>query len=110
MWRPDEQVEMDVDADGEPLEEYNEGRNLRNTLDAITAALEETGDKEAAIAGYRGVLDYEVTDAAGPSDGVGKAKEEAIYGLAKGYADCKRSVFPVKKLLCGLPFHSRLGL
>lgn len=102
MWRPEEQVEMEVDADGEPVEEYNEGKNLRKTLDAVTAALEETGDKEAAIAGYRGVLDYEVTDAAGPSDRVGKAKEEAIYGLAKAYADSKRSVFATVEKLLGV--------
>lgn len=90
MWQPKDQAEMEVDADGEPLEEYDEGKDLRKKLDAVTEALEQTGDKEAAIVGYRAVLDYEVTDAAGPTDSVGKVKEEAIYGLAKTYADSKR--------------------
>lgn len=88
MWQPEKAVEMDVD--GEAVEEYDEGRDLRKKLDEITAALGETGDQEAAIAGYRGVLDYVCTDAAGPSESVGKVKEEAIYGLAKAYADSKR--------------------
>lgn len=83
---------MEVDADGEPVQDHDEGRDLRTTLDAVTAALEATGDQQAAIVGYRGVLDYEVTDPSGPSDTVGKVKEEAIYGLAKAYADSKRSV------------------
>lgn len=79
-----------MDVDGEAVEEYDEGRDLRKRLDEITAALGETGDKAAAIVGYREVLDYVCTDAAGPSESVGKVKEEAIYGLAKAYADSKR--------------------
>lgn len=90
MWQPEKPVEMDVD--GEAVEEYDEGRDLRKKLDEITAALGEAGDQEAAIVGYRGVLDYVCTDAAGPSESVGKVKEEAIYGLAKAYADSKRYV------------------
>lgn len=81
---------MEVDADGELIEEYDEGRDLRKTLDTVTAALTETGDRDAAIVGYRGVLDYESTDPSGPSDSIGKVKEEAIYGLAKTYAKDKR--------------------
>lgn len=79
-----------MDVDGEVVEEYDEGRDLRKKLDEVTAALGESEDKEAAIVGYRGVLDYVCTDAAGPSESVGKVKEEAIYGLAKAYADSKR--------------------
>lgn len=79
-----------MDVDGEVVEEYDEGKDLRKKLDAITATLGESGDQAAAIVGYREVLDYECTDSAGPSESVGKVKEEAIYGLAKAYADSKR--------------------
>lgn len=79
-----------MDVDGEAVEEYDEGRDLRKKLEGITAALGETGDKATAIVGYREVLDYICIDAAGPSESVGKVKEEAIYGLAKAYADSKR--------------------
>lgn len=90
MWQ-EQPVEMDVEG-GEAVEEYDEGRYLRKTLDAVTASLGETGDQAAAIKGYRGVLDYESVDPAGPPDSVGKVKEEAIYGLAKAYADSRRLV------------------
>lgn len=89
MWQ-EKPVQMEVEEEG--VEEYDEGKELRKTLDDVTAALAETGDQAAAIKGYRNVLDYEVTDPTGPSDSVGKVKEEAIYGLAKSYADSKRSV------------------
>lgn len=81
-----------MDVDGDAVEEYDEGRDLRKKLDEITAALGETGDQAGAILGYREVLDYVCTDAAGPSESVGKVKEEAIYGLAKAYADSRRCV------------------
>lgn len=89
MWQ-EKPIEMEVEGEG--VEVYDEGRDLRKRLDEVTAALVETGDQAAAIAGYRGVLDYESTDPAGPSESVGKVKEEAIYGLAKAYAHSKRSV------------------
>lgn len=90
MWQ-EQPVEMDVEG-SEAVEEYDEGRDLRKTLEAVTASLAETGDQAAAIKGYRGVLDYKSVDPAGPPDSVGKVKEEAIYGLAKAYADSRRSV------------------
>lgn len=90
MWQ-EQPVEMEVEGT-EAVEEYDEGRDLRKTLDAVTASLQETGDQAAAIKGYRGVLDYESVDPAGPPDTVGKVKEEAIYGLAKAYADSRRLV------------------
>lgn len=89
MWQ-EKPIEMDVEGDGE--EEYDEGKDLRKRLDEVTATLTETGDQAAAITGYGGVLNYESTNPAGPSDSVGKVKEEAIYGLAKAYADSRRSV------------------
>lgn len=88
MWQ--DKHEMEVEVEG--VEEYDEGKELRKTLDEVTAVLGETGDQASAITGYRGVLDYECTDPAGPSESIGKVKEEAIYGLAKAYADSKRSV------------------
>lgn len=91
-----------MDVDGEAVEEYDEGRDLRKKLDEITAALGETGDQGAAIVGYRGVLDYVSTDAAGPSESVGKVKEEAIYGLAKAYADSKRYVCKAPVCVCSV--------
>lgn len=81
---------MDVDDDGEPIEEYDEGRELRKRLDAVTAALDAGGDVGDAIVGYRGVLDYESVDPGGQSDSLGKVKEEAIYCLTKAYANSKR--------------------
>ncbi|CAM9100812.1 unnamed protein product [Pylaiella littoralis] len=106
MWQPEKVVEMDVD--GEAVEEYDEGRDLRKRLEEITAALGETGDKAAAIIGYREVLDYACTDAAGPSESVGKVKEEAIYGLAKAYADSKRFSDVVDLLKTASPFFATI--
>lgn len=99
MWQ-EQPAEMEVEGDG--IEEYDESKELRNTLDQVTAALEQTGNKQAAITGYRGVLDYESSDPAGPSEGVGKVKEEAIYGLAKAYADSRRYVY-YQLSCCGGP-------
>lgn len=90
MWQPEDRVEMEVDEDGEPMEEHDEGSELRKTLEAVTEKLDEGGSVEAAIAGYRGVLEYESVDPNGQPDSVGKVKEEAIYCLAKTYANSKR--------------------
>lgn len=90
MWKQATRVGMEVDDEGEPEEEYDEGTQLRKELDEVSAAFKETEDQQAAIAGYRKVLDYESADSAGPSDSVSKVKEEAIYALTKTYADARR--------------------
>lgn len=90
MWRPEDRTEMEVDEDGERIEEYDEGKELRKTLDAVTVTMEKSGDLKAAVVGYLEVLHYESTDTSGQSDSIGKVKEEAIYCLAKTYAKSKR--------------------
>ncbi|CAM9758593.1 unnamed protein product [Chrysoparadoxa australica] len=104
MWQ-DPEIAMDVDEEDKVPDE---GIQLRADLDAVEARMNESGSKEAAVAGFTKVLHFEPQAPTGPSDMVQKVKEESIYKLTQMHCDLRQFEKVMELLDVASPFFATI--